>query len=525
MNNHCAPSSAKAPVVFITGSTGFVGHYVLAQLLRHGRRCVVMLRAPLASSLARLTGLLRDLDIDANHAISAGQLVPIEGDLRGDAPVINGLRIGAIVHVAAATQFDRDSTGEPWRTNVEGTARLLHWASAWGVRELHHVSTAYSCGKTTGIVAEAFREIAPAFRNEYEHSKWEAERLSRRWASETGGTVTVYRPSVVVGAYETGRASKFDGLYLSARATEVFSRMYAPTDPARHALSLRLRGRPDGCQNLVSVDYVAAMIAAAVARPAMHGRIYHLVHPNPPTNQAIADALNSHFDVRGSHWVAPESFDEMTLTEHERIFNEFSKPIAHYFVDTPTFARDNAAALESFAGITCGFIDQAAISRLMSFAQATNWGRKKRVKPAATSSCAAYFERFLPANVTRSQVAKMTGLTVTVRFIIEDEPNGQWVCRFDRGALAQVHRGPNTLREDFGYRLTRDVFWRAVGGQVHPQHAFLTGEVEIVGDVERALKMAMILHAFNQEFPFDRVNQPPSVGAINGEQPCLLQAS
>lgn len=63
MNNHRASSSAAD--LFITGGTGFVGHYVLAQLLRQGRRCGVMLRAPLASSLARLTGLLSDLGITA----------------------------------------------------------------------------------------------------------------------------------------------------------------------------------------------------------------------------------------------------------------------------------------------------------------------------------------------------------------------------------------------------------------------------------------------------------------------------
>jgi nucleoside-diphosphate-sugar epimerase len=511
------PSSA--PDVFVTGGTGFVGHYVLTELLRQGRRCGALLRAPLSASLSRLTGLLGGLGIDVTEAIAAGRLVPVQGDLLGDAPMVRGLNIGVIVHVAAATQFDRDSTGEPWRTNVQGTGGLLGWAAAWGVRELHQVSTAYCCGKAGGVIAEQFREAAPVFRNEYEQSKWEAERLSREWAVHTGSSLTVYRPSVVVGAYETGRASKFDGLYLSARATEALSRMYEPTDPARHALALRLRGRPEGCQNLVPVDYVAAMIGAAIARQTMHGRIYHLVHPRPPTNQTIADGLNRHFDVSGSRWVAPESFDEMSLTEHERLFNEFSRPIAHYFVDTPTFARENAAELERLAGLACGVFDQAAISRLMSFAQASRWGKRRLpAGPAAEASCAEYFERFLPRNVPRSQVAKMTGLSVTVRFIIEDEADGQWVCRFERGALAQVHRGMNTLHEDFGYRLTREVFWRAVGGKVHPQHAFLTGEVEIVGDVERALKMAMILHAFNQEFPFDRASQP------SGDQPCLLQA-
>lgn len=508
------PSDAPQPDLLLTGSTGFVGHQLLANLLRQGRRCGVLLRAPLLDSLARLEKLLTDLDIDFHCAIASQQLVPIEGDLSAGTPCIGSLRIGTIIHAAASTLFDRDSVNEPWRTNVEGTSRLLSWAEQWNVRNLHHVSTAYSSGRHKGTVPEAMHDGPRSFRNAYEHSKWEAERLCRAWADSTGSTLTIHRPSVVVGAYETGRASKFDGLYLSARATEVFSRMYDANDPARYALSLRLRGRAEECQNLVSVDYVAAMIAAAVARPAMQGRIYHLVHPNPPTNQRISDSLNHHFNVAGSHWVAPECFDEMVLTEHERIFNEFSKPIAHYFVDTPRFARSNAEDLEGVADLRCGDFDQAAISRLMRFAQDCQWGKKKRKSRKGVSSCAAYFEEFLPNNVSKSNVARLTGLSVIVRFIIEDERNGQWVCRFDRGKLAEVHRGSNSLHEDFGYRLGSEAFWRAVSGKVHPQLAFLTGEVQVFGDVERALKMAMILHAFNQEFPFEQ-----------GGQRCLQHAS
>ena len=507
-------SSSNRSDLLLTGCTGFVGHYLLANLLLQGRRCGVLLRAPLKDSLARLTPLLSDLGIDLHAAIASHQVVPIEGDLGSDAPNIGSLRIGTIVHAAASTLFDRNESGEPSRTNVEGTANLLCWAQQWNVSNVHHVSTAYSGGRHDGIVPEEMHEGPRTFRNDYERSKCEAEWLCRQWADGTGGTLTIHRPAVVVGAYDTGRASKFDGLYLSARATQVFSRMYDTGDPARHALSLRLRGRAEECQNLVPVDYVAAMIAAAVVRPSMHGRIYHLVHPNPPSNQMISDSLNRHFDVAGSHWVEPAIFDEMALTEHEQIFNNFSKPIAHYFVDTPRFARGNAEDLERTAGLHCGTFDEAAIGRLMHFAQASHWGKKKREPRKVASSCAAYFEDFLPKNVAHSNVARLTGLSVIVRFIIEDEANGQWVCRFDRGELTQVHRGSNSLNEDFGYRLNSDVFWRAVSGKVHPQQAFLTGEVQVYGDVERALKMAMILHAFNQEFPFEQ-----------GGRRCLQHAS
>lgn len=508
------PIQTHHPIVLLTGATGFVGHYLLAKLLEQECRCAVLLRSPLRESQERLRLLLADLNVDLDRQIASGQVIPIEGDLCSELPDVGELQCETIIHAAASTQFDRDGRGEPARTNIDGTARLLRWISQWPVKHFHHVSTAYASGRYDGSIPEKLHEGPREFRNEYERSKWQAERLCQQWAKEAGTSLTIHRPSIIIGAYETGRASKFDGLYLSARATEVFSRMYDADDPARHALSLRLRGRADDCQNLVPVDYVASMIAAAVVRPQMCGRVYHLVHPNPPTNQNISDALNTYFDVHGSHWVSPESFDEMTLSEHERIFNDFSKPISHYFTDTPKFQRDHTAELENATGLSCGIIDAAAIARLMRHAQSCHWGKKRRSSSVAKVKCSDYFEKFLPLNVVRSQVAKLTGLSVIVRFIIEDEANGQWVCRFERGLLAEVHRGANTLSEDFGYRLTRDVFWQAVNGKVHPQHAFLMGQVHLFGDIERALKMAMILHAFNQEFPFDQ-----------GGRQCLLHAS
>lgn len=98
----------------------------------------------------------------------------------------------------------------------------------------------------------------------------------------------------------------------------------------------------------------------------------------------------------------------------------------------------------------------------------------------------------------------MTGFSVTVRFIIEDVADGQWVCRFDQGRLTDVHRGSNGPHEDVAYHTRREAFWRAVSEGVHPQELFLRGDAEISGDIEQGLKLAMVFHAFTQEFRCDR---------------------
>ena len=470
-----------------------------------------------------LAGLLAEFGIDAADAVAAGRLLPVVCDLRDGVPRVPGVSFGAVVHAAASTRFATDGAGEPAATNVLGTRRLLEWCEAAGVNDVHLVSSAYACGRRApgDVVPEAFHEVRPEFHNDYEASKWEAELLCRAWScrGRSGRRVlTVYRPSVVVGEFGTGRATKFDAFYIPARATELLSRMFPlPDDPRRWAVPLRIKGRGGDHQNIVPVDYVASMIVGMLRDPATRGRVYQLTHPSPPTNEQIKRAMEEHFRLAGGRFEDPASMRCDDLNEHERLFADVSRAVEHYFTDTPCFSRRNTAATEKALGIGCPPYDTAALRRLFRYAESVGWTDVRRRQPRRArtaagprtegrSACAAYFEGFLPAHVNCSQVAQMTGLTVNVRFTIDHEPGGgEWVCQFERGRLTRVFRAlaATQARADFGYRSSHDGFWKGISGRHHPQELFLKGDARITGDVERALKMAMILNAFAREFPCD----------------------
>lgn len=494
--------------LLFTGATGFIGHYVLAELLERGQRCAVLLREPVKHSKKRLAGLLTERGIDLDAEIAAERLIIVPGDLC-DGFSWPDVPIGGVVHIAAATRFTADASGEPWKTNVEGTEKLLKCAADAGVGGFHLVSSAYACGTDRGLVGETFVADRRDFHNDYERSKWAAEARCVRWAGQSPDSrrLTIYRPSIVVGEYQSGRSIRFNGFYVAARATELLSRSMTDADPqARHSISLRINGRPAERQNIVPVDYVATIISSIIACPERHGQVYHLVHPDAPTNQQIKRAMELHFDIGGGRFVDPDHFARQTsqLNDHERMFYDVSRPIEHYFIDTPDFARGNTRQVEREFGIECPRYDAAAIARLVRYAQKAGWGRKRDQTPDAMPMCAAYFEKFLPRHVGRSRVARMTGLSATVKFVIEDEDNGQWLCRFDDGQLTHVRRdGASSGGEDFAYRSDRVSFWKAISGRVHPQELFLNGRADITGNMEQALKMAMALHAFTQEFPCD----------------------
>ncbi len=223
----------------MTGATGFLGNFVLRDLLRRGRRVVAVLRSPLAERRERLLGLLQEIGLDARPCIESGQLIITEGALPGNLPEPTWDRTDDILHNAASLELftNGDPQGDPYLTNVEGAAAVAKWADRHRVRHVLAVSTAYTCGWNDGVITETFHHPAPKFQTDYEKSKWAAEMIFRAWAELSGRTLTICRPSLLVGDSETGYTSQFAGFYQLAR-------LVGHPGPQGRRRRLHLGGRP-----------------------------------------------------------------------------------------------------------------------------------------------------------------------------------------------------------------------------------------------------------------------------------------
>ena len=122
-----------------------------------------------------------------------------------------------VIHSAAALQFNGAGIDEePWRTNLGGTQNVLQLSRLrTGISHFHYVSTAYVCGQRDSLVCEHELETGQTFRNDYERSKFESEKLVR--AATHFATKTIYRPAVIVGDSQTGFTSTYHGLFLYLR--------------------------------------------------------------------------------------------------------------------------------------------------------------------------------------------------------------------------------------------------------------------------------------------------------------------
>jgi len=363
-------AAADESYLMVTGATGFVGSMLLAELLKRGHRCMVLLRSPRMGRWLGLLETLRSRGIDAQSMAASGQLVSIGGALPDQLPRSLPGVVGAVVHVAGSTRFSTDASGEPARTNDQGTRQLLAWMDTHAITTMHHVSTAYVSGASLGEAPEAVFDFPPRFRNAYERSKWLGEQHVWRWGRGRGRSATIYRPSIVVGDWQTGYATRFSGPYLAFAALDALKRSQC----ADRSQPLRIDAMPNADVNFIPVDYLVELMASIVEHRPSHGRVYNIVHPDPIPTRSLFAMCGQIFGIPCTYLDASETQRSPDRTPSERRFFATTRHLQPYLHQPPRFERTNTAMAEARFARTCPTWDEPAIARLIAFARSQQWG-------------------------------------------------------------------------------------------------------------------------------------------------------
>ncbi len=166
------------------------------------------------------------------------------------------------------------------KVNVEGTRNVLELGrDCKKLERFNHFSTCYVSGDRVGVIAEDELDVGQTFRNAYEETKFEAEKLVQR-ASETL-PITIYRPSTVVGDSATGEIDRFDGPYYIGMLL-VLSPLVVP---------LPLPGNGVAPLNVVPVDFVVKAVWSLSRNKDAVGRTVHLVDPNPMSARRVYERI------------------------------------------------------------------------------------------------------------------------------------------------------------------------------------------------------------------------------------------
>jgi long-chain acyl-CoA synthetase len=369
-----------AGAVLLTGATGFVGTELLARYLERGDRHVVALvrAADDEAAAARVRATLHTACGDAGA--HPGRVTAVAGDLTsprlGLGDRWEGLtsRIGAIVHGAASVAFDLP-LDEARAINVEGTRRMLDFARACpGLERFTYVSTAYVAGERRGTIYED--DIGgDRFRNAYERSKHEAERLVAAHGDDLD--VTIVRPSIVVGDRRTGWTAAFNVLYAPLRAFAAGA--YAVLPARRHAPV-----------DVVPVDYVADAVHALAEAPEAAGQTFHVVAGDvASTVGEIVSMASVRFSQRMPRLVWPRVYHAIVGpllarrgSSTARRMMASSEPYFPYFAMRSRFDDARARALLGPRGISASPL-HTYFDRLVDYAVAARWGRHSIPRPEA----------------------------------------------------------------------------------------------------------------------------------------------
>jgi long-chain acyl-CoA synthetase len=281
----------------VTGATGFLGREIVRNLLKNdpSAKLTLLVRGKDdADAKRRGEKLVTELaGSDANKRVTI-----VRGDIEQDRLGMDertwnnaAANTGAVIHGAASVSFTLP-IDEARNVNVEGTRRILDLAKEARAR-VDYVGTAYVAGDRQGIAYEDELDVGQPFRNTYEQTKMEAERLVRERLRDQ--PIAIFRPSIIVGDSQTGRTASFKVLYWPLK---LYAQGFARFVPGRRSTPV----------DVVPSDYVVNAIMAIRKREDSLGRAFHLAAglKHDSTVGELTDLASEFFRVRKPVFVNPD---------------------------------------------------------------------------------------------------------------------------------------------------------------------------------------------------------------------------
>jgi len=332
----------------MTGFPGFLGSALLPRLLdrREGSRALCLVQAQhLQTASHRLAELVRD------HPQLDGRIELVEGDITLPGLGLDEDEDGALAevdevwHLAAVYDL---AVGKDLaqRVNVDGTAHVLDFCRTRAAfKRLQYVSTCYVSGTYDGEFGEDMLDEGQPFRNHYEATKFEAERLVRE-AMAQGLPATIYRPGIVVGDSATGETQKYDGPYFLA----TFLRRQPPI-----ALVPAVGDLDEVRVCVVPRDFVIEAMDRLSVLDTSRGRTYALTDPHPPTARELVDTFGHRLGKRVV-WVplplGPTRALVGAIPGMERLLGLPAESL-DYFASPTTYSTTNTTDDLADLGVTC----------------------------------------------------------------------------------------------------------------------------------------------------------------------------
>jgi thioester reductase-like protein len=258
--------------IFVTGSTGYIGAHVAANLLRdHGAALNVLVRArDVSEAEGRLWKAMQlHLDFPQFYEHLQTRVRVFRGDLTEPGFGLNRDEYDRLVHttdsvIHCAASLNRKSEKSCLNVNLRGTLEVLtlarHAEHYHGLRRFSQVSTVAVAGKRQNEVVSEDRSIdwERSDYDPYARTKKFCEHMMRVLLPET--PKTIFRPSIVLGDSRYAETTQFDMVKAFVFLAGLPVLPFRPTDKI----------------DIVNVDFVAEAIATLHQKERPEHDTYHL---------------------------------------------------------------------------------------------------------------------------------------------------------------------------------------------------------------------------------------------------------
>ena len=275
--------------VFLSGATGFLGAYLLDELLRQTEATIYCLvrAANEEAARERLRSQLQSYGL-WQESVWPERIIPVVGDLAAPRLGLSAAgfadlaeRIDGIYHNAAWVNalypYERLRVA-----NVLGTQEVIRLAALGHTKPLHYISTLaifLSDSHTDQLVDETRQpRFDPTLKGGYKQSKWVAEALVRE-AGARGLPVAIYRPGRVLGHSQSG---------VNGNLHDLLCKVW------KGCVQLGLFPSVATQVDLTPVDYVSRGIVQLSRRPVdTPGRVFHFCHSQPMEWVTLMEAIGA----------------------------------------------------------------------------------------------------------------------------------------------------------------------------------------------------------------------------------------
>ncbi|OQW91230.1 MAG: hypothetical protein BWK78_05190 [Thiotrichaceae bacterium IS1] len=282
-------SVTSSEAIFLTGATGFLGVYLLGDLLHQTVaqiHCLVRAESA-ADGLQKIVAKLKECFLWEDRFQT--RIIPVCGSLSRPRfgltkPQFQQLaqRIEVIYHNAALVNhlYPYSVLKAP---NVSGTQEILRLATQANLKPVHYISTlGVLNANEPPLTEQTTLGDGNSLAGGYNQSKWVAEKILAL-ANERNIPVTIYRPGIIGGHSQTGVWNLRDFRCLMIKA----------------CLQLEKWPASEMVWNIAPVDYVSQAIIHLSQQPSSLGQRFHLASPYVlPVNQVFNHLVSLGYSLR-----------------------------------------------------------------------------------------------------------------------------------------------------------------------------------------------------------------------------------